>query len=270
MRASDADGRHLCGAERIVTEAEVAVTSQALWHRARACGAKGQDVVVTVDSLPSAQVEKIPCLPVLVQPEQTASEAIALALLLLSCAGVGRHVVFQALQGLTAGLGPGGGPLRGAALMDARSGKRLEADIERGVRASHFDYTVPCRRSVEHVLETHGLTHFRTLEALAVASKVQWAGEVAEWCWSDDPDYEAGYLGLPDLGYVRFPRFKPPGAVGGRVFFLGPGVRPGEFIRRLEEHWTLIDGAPNLTPAARSQELLGPWIASRMGNLWTN
>jgi 6-carboxyhexanoate--CoA ligase len=270
MRAADAGGRHLCGAERIVTEGEVAATSQVLWRRARKCGAVERDIVLTVDTLAASEVERIPCLPLLLRPPQYPYEAMACAQDLLGACGVSRPVFLAALQGMTSGFAPGGGPLRGAALVDAMTGKRLEADRRRGVRASHFDYSHLCRQGVEQELLAHGLTHFRTLEALAVASKVQWSGVLAEWCWSDEPGYEAGYLGLPELGYVRFPRFKPPGAAGGRVFFLAPGTRVGDLTQRLEERWTLIDGRLKVTSAGRSGELLSAWTAGRMGKLWTN
>ena len=45
-------------------------------------------------------------------------------------------------------------------------------------------------------------------EALALATKVIWSGVVAELCWSDEPEYVAGYVATARHGSVRFPNFK--------------------------------------------------------------
>jgi 6-carboxyhexanoate--CoA ligase len=107
-------------------------------------------------------------------------------------------------------------------IMDSRSGERLEPDRERGVRASRFDWTEEAFRMVQQSLESRGLTHHRTREALALATKVAHApGMVAELCWSDDPEYTAGYVASLGTGYVRFPFLKQHGdSSGGRAFFV--------------------------------------------------
>ncbi|HYA87473.1 MAG TPA: 6-carboxyhexanoate--CoA ligase, partial [Nitrospirota bacterium] len=67
-----------------------------------------------------------------------------------------------------------------------------------------------------------GLTHYRTREAIALATKVAHAqGVIAELCWSDDPDYTAGYVASLRRGYIRFPHLKNKGdQKGGRVIFV--------------------------------------------------
>jgi len=95
--------------------------------------------------------------------------------------------------------------MRGAMIIDARTGDRMEPDQERGVRASRFDWTDDALEAINRKLAVIGLTHFRTREALALATKVAHApGMVAELCWSDDPDYTAGYVASRATGYVRF------------------------------------------------------------------
>ena len=43
----------------------------------------------------------------------------------------------------------------------------------------------------------------------------------AEICWSDDPDYVAGYVASRHGGYVRFPHMKERGdPLGGRIYFV--------------------------------------------------
>jgi 6-carboxyhexanoate--CoA ligase len=103
-----------------------------------------------------------------------------------------------------------------------------------------MDFAPGVRARLRQKLEAQGLGHFRTLEALAVATKVLWSGVLAELCWSDDPEYEAGYVATPAAGYARFPHFKPRGAVGGRAFFLARGTDIAELVRRLEAQAMLI------------------------------
>jgi 6-carboxyhexanoate--CoA ligase len=107
-------------------------------------------------------------------------------------------------------------------LMDAVTGERLEPDRERGVRVSRFDWSSEARDAIDRALTHVGLTHFRTREALSLASKVAHApGVIAELCWSDDPDYSAGYVSSLSTGYVRFPFMKEKGRTsGGRAFFV--------------------------------------------------
>jgi 6-carboxyhexanoate--CoA ligase len=111
-------------------------------------------------------------------------------------------------------------------IMDAQSGERLEPDRERGVRASRFDWSDNAGHEISHRLAALGLAHFRTREALALATKAAHApGMVAELCWSDDPDYTAGYAASLRTGYVRFPFLKQVGdAKGGRAFFVNRDV----------------------------------------------
>ena len=88
-----------------------------------------------------------------------------------------------------------------------------------------------------------GLTHFRTREALALATKVAHApGIIAELCWSDDPDYTAGYVASPRIGYVRFPVLKlPDDPRGGRVFFVDRNTLDIEAFIKLSPIRTGVD-----------------------------
>jgi 6-carboxyhexanoate--CoA ligase len=112
--------------------------------------------------------------------------------------------------------------MRGAMIMDAQTGERLEPDPERGVRVSRFDWSDETKEKMRYLLAGIGLTHFRTIEALSLATKVAHApGMAAEICWSDDPDYTAGYVASLTTGYVRFPCLKEQGdEKGGRAFFV--------------------------------------------------
>lgn len=114
--------------------------------------------------------------------------------------------------------------MRGAMIMDRRTGERLEEDHDRGIRASRFDWSEEASADMDRALAAMGLTHVRTKEALALASKVARApGIIAELCWSDDAGYTAGYVAGPSCGYVRFRHLKRAVVpFGGRAFFIEP------------------------------------------------
>jgi 6-carboxyhexanoate--CoA ligase len=104
-------------------------------------------------------------------------------------------------------------------IMDALSGAR-QADQERGVRASRFDWTKkPLKKSAAGSMPSVCLITAHR-EALALATKVAHApGVMAELCWSDEPDYTAGYVASLQTGYVRFPRLKDNGDQKGEGSF---------------------------------------------------
>jgi len=141
---------------------------------------------------------------------------------LLTSAGISAVVAARTIEVLAAGAAPNGQSMRGAMLIDADSGERLEADSERGVRASRMDLTAGLKLKLCHLLEQSELNNPHVVEALTLATKVSAApGMVAELCWSDDPDYLAGYVAAPSFGYQRISRLKPMGEErGGRAFFV--------------------------------------------------
>ena len=119
------------------------------------------------------------------------------------------------------GLVPAGTSLRGASLWDRQDGTRWEPDPTRGVRTSRFDYSEAGARAIDDALAAQGLTHFRTREALAVATKTLWAGVAAELCWSDEPDYTTGYVSTPrQRATSASPTSSPTAPPGAAIFFL--------------------------------------------------
>ena len=249
MRASsgaphEEGGRHLTGAERLVPTSELEATVLELLRRAEERGAFGEHVRISID--PVSIVTRAKCLDVTTVSAPASESAMRIAAHLVGTAGVSNEALSAGLQLLVQGRGGSGMPIRGAALIDAATGDRLDPDPTRGIRASRFDYAPEARDGVQKALAVGGLAHFRTFEALAVATKVLWAGVAAEYCWSDDPDYDAGYIATPQHGYVRFPCFRPPGATGGRLFFLRPESDPNAIIWRLEQAALLIATAPEV------------------------
>jgi 6-carboxyhexanoate--CoA ligase len=244
MHAS-ACSRHVSGAERIVPAAWVDATVNELVARALDKGCRADRITVTVDALGAAPVRKLTSLGVVTLDIPDVPSSRSTASRILERAGVAADAVKIAIDALAKGPSSSGGVMRGAMIIDAMTGERLEPDRERGVRASRFDWSNESSEKAIRVLSDAGLTHIRTREALALATKVAHApGIVAELCWSDDPDYTAGYVSSRSTGYVRFPFLKQKGdRNGGRAFFVRhEGFDLETFIRYLQEEPVLITG----------------------------
>jgi 6-carboxyhexanoate--CoA ligase len=235
---SNAAGRHLSGAERLVTRAQINAVSLDLLRRAfEHSRGSADELRLAVDLIPMELLRSV-ALPDIstwlvddVPSGRQAAEDVLVE------AGVKRHAAHQAIAVLAAGAAPDGSSMRGAMLFDVRNGQRLEADQSRGVRVSRMDLAAELRTPLQQQLAPFGLDNSHVREALVLAAKVIAApGVVAELCWSDDPDYSAGYVASPVLGYVRFPLLKPPGDIrGGRVFFIDPDqVDQSELVDYLE------------------------------------
>lgn len=251
MRASleaphEGGGRHVSGAERLVPEEELETATLELLRRARERSIPAEHIRISVDEVSLDRVHRSQCLDVRTLPAVGPDASSELAETILAQASIAPTAIDAAFTLLKQGADGGGLPLRGAALLDAVTGERLDPDAARGVRASRFDFAPEVRDEVRRALVQASLGHFRTYEALAVATKVHWAGVAAELCWSDDPDYVAGYVATASAGYVRFPQFKPAGATGGRVFFVRDRTHTASLMERLQHECLLIDTVPNV------------------------
>ncbi len=221
MRAS-CGGKHISGAERIVSFDSIDIAVHELITRALGKSRTPDDIALHVEGLGNAPPRLLSALDVITVGTRDPEQGRSAASRVLQRAGVTRKAVDMAIGRLDRGASPSGGNMRGAMIMDAETGERLEPDRERGVRATRFDWTDEGRRSADQLLSNVELTHFRTREALALATKVAYApGVIAEICWSDDPDYTAGYVASLKTGYVRFPFLKKKGDEnGGRAIFI--------------------------------------------------
>ena len=133
--------------------------------------------------------------------------------------------------------------MRGASLICARSGKRIEPDRKRGVRASRLGISSSASDALTRELRREGINSVTVREAVVLASKVVSCEQViAELCVSDDPDYTTGYVSSGKFGYVRIPHIKRKGdRRGGRVFFMRDGSDPNKAISFLEKTPVLVD-----------------------------
>jgi len=221
MRAS-CDNRHLSGAERIIPQNKIAQVAGELMDRALSRGCAPDQITLQVDSLGDTLPRELRSLDVVTVHVNNPEEGRALAALVLQRAGVNPESAKTAIDHLSRGASRSGENMRGAMVMDAVRGERLEHDPDRGIRVSRFDWCEDAEQEIYRKLSAIGITHFRIREALALATKVAHApGIVAELCWSDELDYTAGYVASPDIGYVRFPHMKKQkDPRGGRVFFV--------------------------------------------------
>jgi 6-carboxyhexanoate--CoA ligase len=127
--------------------------------------------------------------------------------------------------------------MRVAAIVTATTGRRIEPDRRRGVRARLIGIDKRAASNMYKKLDKYGLANDTVMEALTLATKVASTPDVvAELCASDDPHYTTGYVAVNGPGYIRIPHIKKTGSIsGGRVIFVGENTDPDEVIEWLEK-----------------------------------
>lgn len=234
--AHEMGGRHISGAERLVEKEKIQqiageMVVRALGH-SRGCA---DFITVTIDAVNPEQVCRVPLLPVTTVdvPDAEAGRKAAMTVLLRS--GVSERAVCSAMTALLSLPDS----MRGAMLFCKDTGKRLDEAGQAGIRVSRMD--IADDQDYHQRLSGLGLTNIHVREALVLASKVAAAPQVAaELCWSDDPEYTAGYV-ASSAGYCRFTRLKNYGSpVGGRIFFLRPGTDLAALIDYLGRQPVLV------------------------------
>lgn len=228
---------HISGAEGIYEEAEISkivkeYTERALSHSR----GKPDKIVLTIEEV-KQKPKMIPILPVTTLECNSPDEARKIIYQRLSEIGVSKRAIGNALKILTSSK-----TMRGASLIDMKSGRRMEPDRERGVRASRLGIEKSSNRRLSQMLSKSNINVTPVKEALILASKVaSYPDIVAEVCISDDPDYTTGYLASSKLGYLRIPNIKKQGAMyGGRVFFIKEDADIRILIDYLEKTPTLV------------------------------
>lgn len=237
------ENRHLSGAERLVGPADLAAAAAAMVRRAlEHPRGRAEEIRLAVDLVPPTTMRRGRLLDLRTFRVRDYQQGRGAARCLLQQAGVVEAAVTAAMDWIAQGAAPDGRAMRGAMLIDAASGARLEADPARGVRASRMDLTADAEAELRSRLAERGLDNPHVREALVLASKVLAAPEVlAELCWSDDPDYTAGYVASRSFGYVRFPQLKPRGEErGGRAFFVHGATLDREGLVTFLEHAVLL------------------------------
>jgi 6-carboxyhexanoate--CoA ligase len=255
---SEFSGRHLSGAERLAMEGDLEQLAGLLVRRAMTHPlGKPDSLHLTVEALAPEAVGdgRLPDLRTITVSDFRQGRRAALRF--LNKAGVSASVAGAVMETLVRGAAPGGVSMRGAMLVDAETGRRLEPDAARGIRVSRMDLTPAAEKELRRGLRRLGLDNDHVREALVLSAKVLKApGVLAELCWSDDPEYTAGYVATAGEGYVRFPHLKPAGDErGGRAFFLRPGTIDLEsVIGFLERSVILFDRVGELRGETRWED----------------
>lgn len=230
-------GRHISGAERILSEEQIEQAVIAMLHRAKKHQRGAADFVsLKLEAIQPAEIVYLPLLPLTTCQADTVDDGHKIAVEELTKAGVSKKAAAAGI----AHIKNLQDSMRGAMLLDAHSGERVDTFGNRGVRVSKMD----CDNAglYEDKLLERGLLGEHIREALVLASKVAGvSGIVAELCWSDDPEYVTGYVASPKYGYRRIPVMKKLGdPIGGRVFFVEPDTDLPKLVNYLQEQVVLI------------------------------
>lgn len=230
-------GRHISGAERIVSEEKLDEEILSMVHRAKEHDRGEADFIqVKVEKVKPSDISYCPLIDFYQIDTKTKEEGRKAAKQELLRSGVSLTAVekgFFLLDSLT-------DSMRGAMVLDAVTGERLDGRDCRGVRCSNMDIEDAVSYEREMTAAGHGGDHAR--EAMVLASKVANAkGTVAELCWSDDPHYVTGYVGSKRFGYGRIMVMKDYGdPVGGRIFFVTPGTDMEAYENYLQNQVVLV------------------------------
>lgn len=250
MRASS-NNNHVSGSERILDEANIASSFNKLICRALSSYILPDNISINVEKIENETICYAESLDIKTVRSPTPEYAEQDAKEILKTNGIKTDVIAHAFNLLRGGPAAGDKNMRGAIIMDAATGKRIEPDINRGVRVSRIDYTDDARSCIEKALLIHDIFHHRVIDAVAIATKVCRRREtVAELCWSDNPDYTTGYVASETSGYVRITNMKEKGSLrGGRVFFVNPdGLSLKDYIDYLEKQPVIINKIGRIVP----------------------
>jgi 6-carboxyhexanoate--CoA ligase len=223
---------HISGAEGLYIKAEITKAVEGYVKRAfEHPRGKPDCIVLTIEEI-RQKPRRINSLPLHTVNSTNVRDARSFAKKSLQGVGISDAAIDSALDLVSTG-----SSMRGAALIIASSGKRIEPNRERGIRVSRIGISRPADTKLRQKLTRLTINTDTVREALVLASKVAACRPViAELCVSDDPDYTTGYIASETLGYLRIPHIKKKKArTGGRVFFIHTESDKDEIIEYLEE-----------------------------------
>lgn len=249
-------GRHISGAERIIAEKDIKKTLEEMVQRAlNHSKGKADFINISLNKVEEKEIHFLKSLPVTTVKTSHYQEGRKVVIKLLNKLGLDLEKCQLILATLEKA-----SPMRGAILLDINSLQRLEKDQSRGVRATGMDWEEKALSNLQGILVEPGCYNLHSQEAIALATKVAHGpGIVAEICWSDDPDYVAGYVASKDLGYVRITNLKPLGDdKGGRIFcFDSSRANLQECLHWIEEEVILINDVGLYRGTKTATEMIG-------------
>lgn len=235
--AHENGGQHISGAECLLPEQNLSDTAGMLIQRAlHHSKGKADFIRLTIENIAEETIQTVPMLKMESFAAADLTEGHNDAVQFLQRAGISRTAIDKAMYFLTQ-LKEN---MRGAVVMDAQSGKRIDDTGSRGIRVTKMDFKNPAR--AKEKLNACGFTNIHVHEAIVLASKVLSApGVIGELCWSDDPDYIIGYVSANGC-YHRITKMKPLHSnQGGRAFFVKNGTDINALRQYLEQQVVLVD-----------------------------
>ncbi|MFE3575497.1 6-carboxyhexanoate--CoA ligase [Lysinibacillus sp. NPDC059133] len=226
-RSSELGEKHISGGERIGSKSQIEpIVKQLLSKVNNHSRGEADFIQITVEKIAHDQIQYMPPLEITTVEAASIEKAHNEARKILTSRGVSEHALNVAFHQLSSNQN-----LRGAIILNSKTGLRLDDRGQRGVRVSRIDWQ-----------DATGDLNERVREALALASKVANSPyTIAELCWSDDPDYVTGYVSNRAIGYVRITPLKRVGCEsGGRIFFVSDEVELESYIDYLENVPVLI------------------------------
>lgn len=229
---------HISGAEGLYEKSDIGrIVNEYLARAVSHARGKPDTIVITLEKL-RQKPGTIQSLPVKTLKSRSRSTSEKLIREILVSTGISDRAIKKASSVLQEPR-----TLRGATLVSARSGRRIETDKQRGVRVSRLGITEKAVNLLSQKLAKQKINTPTVKEAIILASKVASSQKViAELCVSDDPDYTTGYVSSRKYGYVRIPHIKRRGdKKGGRVFFVADNADVKGMIYYLEKSAVLIN-----------------------------
>ncbi len=225
-RSPELGEKHISGGEKIGSKSQIEPIVKQLLNKASNHSRGDADFIqITVEKIARDQIQYMSPLEMTTVEAASIEKAHSEARKILTSLGVSEHALNVAFHELSRYQN-----LRGAIILNSKTGLRLDDRGQKGVRVSRIDW------------QDSGDLNERVREALALASKVAHSPfTIAELCWSDDPDYVTGYVSNRAIGYVRITPLKREGCEsGGRAFFVSDEVELESFINYLESVPVLI------------------------------
>ncbi|MGL5617065.1 MAG: 6-carboxyhexanoate--CoA ligase [Sarcina sp.] len=227
--------KHISGAENIVKEEDIERVAGLLIKRALLHSqGKAENINIKVEKIKEEEVlylEPIKATTIVVENKNQGLKAMEKLLQEINISKENAKILVEILKSIR--------NMRGATIVDLHSLKRLEKDRSRGIRVTYMDLE---NKDINGLIKSEKYnSHF--IEALVLATKVINSKAIrAELCYSDDPNYTAGYVATKEFGYVRFDYLKDRGVpFGGRVFlFDSKKGSLEETINYLEEQKVIV------------------------------
>ena len=250
----ESSGLHISGAEGIYERGSIGEVVEGYIRRALTHPRGKPDLIEIKIERIKTRPKKIRSLPIRTVISSSTQAARRHIRRILISAGVTDAATDAALKVVY-----GERTMRGASIICAGSGRRVEPDRQKGVRASRLGIGCAAAAVLSRELVRSGIDSETVREALVLASKVASHGQVvAEICVSDDPDYTTGYVSSRKFGYVRVPHIKKKGdRRGGRVFFVKDDADLEGMISFFEKTPVLVEEVSDCLGVFEIDEVLG-------------